>query len=45
MTFSIIVVCLNAGDKLHKTIESILSQTESDYEIVVNDGGSTDGWV
>ena len=45
MTFSIIVVCLNAGDKLHKTIESILSQTESDYEIVVKDGGSTDGSV
>ena len=45
MTFSIIVVCLNAGDKLHKTIESILNQTESDYEIVVKDGGSTDDSV
>lgn len=45
MTFSIIVVCLNAGEKLHKTIESILCQTETDYEIVVKDGGSTDGSV
>ena len=45
MTFSIIVVCLNAGDKLHKTIESIFNQTESDYEIVVKDGGSTDDSV
>lgn len=45
MTFSIIVVCLNAGEKLHKTIKSILCQTETDYEIVVKDGGSTDGSV
>lgn len=43
MIFSIIVVCLNAGEKLHKTIESILCQTENDYEIVVKDGGSSDG--
>lgn len=42
MTFSIIVVCLNAGEKLHKTIDSILQQTEQDYEIVVKDGGSRD---
>lgn len=42
MTFSIIVVCLNAGGKLHRTIESILGQTERDYEIIVKDGGSTD---
>ncbi len=30
---------------MHKTIESILCQTETDYEIVVKDGGSTDGSV
>ncbi|MCM1121744.1 MAG: glycosyltransferase [Eubacterium sp.] len=42
MTFSIIVVCLNAGKKLRGTIESIRSQTEQDYEILVKDGGSTD---
>lgn len=45
MKFSIIVVCLNEGEKLHKTIESILGQTEEDYEIIVKDGGSTDGSV
>lgn len=45
MTFSIIVVCLNGGEKLHRTIESILGQTEKDYEIIVKDGGSTDGSV
>lgn len=42
MTFSIIVVCLNAGDKLRETIESIRKQTEQDYEIIIKDGGSTD---
>ena len=42
MIFSIIVVCLNAGEKLRETIDSILDQTEQDYEIIVKDGGSTD---
>ena len=42
MTFSIIVVCRNAGEKLHRTIESIRRQTEDDYEIIVQDGFSTD---
>lgn len=45
MTFSIIVVCLNEGEKLHKTVKSIQDQTEEDYEIIVKDGGSTDGSV
>lgn len=45
MTFSIIVVCYNAGEKLQKTISSIRSQTEKDYEIIVEDGLSTDGSV
>lgn len=45
MTFSIIVVCYNAGEKLHKTIDSIRRQTEKDYEIIVEDGLSTDGSV
>lgn len=41
--FSIIVVCYNAGEELHKTVQSVLDQTFMDYEIVVKDGGSTDG--
>lgn len=45
MTFSIIVVCYNAGRKLYKTIESIRGQTEKDYEIIIKDGFSTDGSV
>ncbi len=43
MKFSIVVVCLNAGDKLKKTVESILMQTCGDYEIIVKDGMSLDG--
>ncbi len=42
MTFSIIVVCLNAGERLRRTVESIRRQTEQDYEIVIKDGISTD---
>ncbi len=43
--FSIIVVSLNAGEKLVATIESIRQQTFTDYEVVVKDGGSTDGSI
>lgn len=43
MRFSIIVVCLNPGEKLNRTLDSILSQTCTDYEVVVKDGGSSDG--
>lgn len=45
MKFSVIVVCLNPGDKMKDTIQSILMQKYGDYEIVVKDGGSTDGSV
>lgn len=41
--FSIIVVCLNPGEKLQKTVDSILNQTEKDYEIIIKDGCSVDG--
>ncbi|MBQ5849886.1 MAG: glycosyltransferase [Lachnospiraceae bacterium] len=43
--YSIIVVCLNAGDRLAKTVESILAQKYENYEIVIKDGGSKDGSV
>lgn len=43
--FSIIVVCLNPGGKLNQTLDSILRQTYSNYEIVVKDGGSRDGSI
>ena len=35
--FSVIVVCRNAGEKLHQTVSSVLSQTEGDFEILVKD--------
>lgn len=43
--FSIIVVALNPGDKLKKTIDSILRQEYPFYEIVVKDGMSGDGSI
>lgn len=43
--FSIIVVCLNAGSKLEQTIDSIRKQTYDTYEILIKDGGSTDGSI
>ena len=43
--FSIIVVCLNAGEKLHKTLESVLRQSYTGFEILVKDGMSTDGSI
>lgn len=43
--FSIVVVCLNPGEKLKKTLESIQKQTFRGYQVVVKDGGSSDGSV
>ena len=45
MLFSVITVCLNAGEKLKESVESLLCQTMTDYELIVKDGGSTDGSV
>lgn len=45
MKFSIITVCLNPGDKLKTTLESVLRQTCDDWEVILKDGGSTDGSV
>lgn len=41
----IATINLNNKDGLEKTIKSVLSQTYSDYEYVIIDGGSTDGSV
>lgn len=45
MKFSIIVVCLNPGEKLKSTMDSILEQTCRDFEVIIKDGCSTDGSV
>lgn len=41
--YSIVLVCLNAGERLWETIESIVIQTYQNYEVIIKDGGSTDG--
>lgn len=41
--FSILVVCLNAGERLKDTLDSIREQTFQDFEVVVKDGMSGDG--
>lgn len=45
MRFTIYTTCFNAGQKLNKTIQSVLNQTYVDYEIIIKDGKSTDGCV
>ena len=40
--FSVIVPSFNKADYIRRTIESILHQTYSDYELIVVDDGSTD---
>ena len=42
---SIITVCMNAEEYLEKCIESVVSQTYTDCEYIVIDGGSTDRTV
>ena len=43
--FSIITVCLNAGQGLLDTVERTLGQTYGHFEIIVKDGGSRDGSI
>lgn len=40
--FSIIIVSLNAEKTIKMTIDSIVNQSEHDYEVIVKDGGSKD---
>lgn len=43
MRFSIITVSFCSGEKLKETLLSVAKQTCTDYEVIVKDGGSTDG--
>jgi glycosyltransferase involved in cell wall biosynthesis len=42
-SFSIIIVCLNPGEKLKSTLDSVFMQSFTDYEIIIKDGLSSDG--
>lgn len=43
MKISIITVCFNAKDTIEETFLSVINQTYKNVELVVIDGGSTDG--
>ena len=43
MLFSIIIPCFNSKNFLRKCLDSILSQSFSDFEVIAIDDGSTDG--
>lgn len=43
MKFSIVTVALNPGEKLQATLDSVFCQTCTDYEVILKDGGSTEG--
>lgn len=42
MKISIITATFNSGSTLRDTLDSVLSQTHDDYEVIIMDGGSTD---
>jgi glycosyltransferase involved in cell wall biosynthesis len=42
---SVIVPARNVADFIHESVDSVLHQTTKDLEIIVVDGGSTDGTV
>ena len=41
-TFSVVLPAYNAGDTVAEAISSVLAQTDSDFELIVVDDGSTD---
>ncbi len=41
--FSVIVVSLNPGKRLAETLNSIKDQNFKEFEVIIKDGGSTDG--
>ena len=45
MKFSIIIATMNGATLIQRAIVSVLTQVWPDYEIIVQDGGSTDGTI
>lgn len=42
-TFSIVVVCKNPGERLRTALASVWKQRAAEFELIVIDGGSSDG--
>lgn len=40
---TVVTVCLDSGEQLAETVESVLAQRGDNWEYVIKDGGSTDG--
>lgn len=43
MKASVVMAVYNGGERMRRTIESVLAQTEKDFEFICIDDGSTDG--
>ena len=43
MRISVITVTLNCGSTIERTIKSVISQQNTNYEFIIIDGKSTDG--
>ena len=43
MKISVVTINLNRREELHRTLESLARQSDKEFELVVIDGGSTDG--
>ncbi len=42
---SILIVTYNAGPHLGRCLEALSQQTYTDFEVIIVDNGSTDGWI
>ncbi|WP_076588992.1 glycosyltransferase family 2 protein [Vibrio ostreicida] len=43
MKFSVVIPTFNSSEYIHATLESLVSQSYKDFEVIISDGRSTDG--